>query len=91
MLNTVVFFSSASNRPMTRRLAIFVERSCRFVEKDPAWLVQEEPREGEALLLAERKLLVPAFHPVELDYEIAEIAPLEPLIGRLAGVDRATD
>jgi hypothetical protein len=36
-------------------LAVFVERGCRFVQEDPAWFVQEEPRKGEALLLAERK------------------------------------
>jgi hypothetical protein len=33
-------------------LAVFVERGCRFIEKDPFRFVQEEPREGEALLLA---------------------------------------
>ena len=77
MLNTVVFFNSSSNRPMTRRLAVFVERGCRFVEKDPAGFMQEKPRKGEAFLLAERKLLVPALHLVELGDEIAEIAPLE--------------
>jgi hypothetical protein len=38
-------------------LAVFVERRCGFVEKDPAWFVQEESREGEALLLAERELI----------------------------------
>jgi hypothetical protein len=41
-------------------LAVFVDRGCGFVEKDPAMLVQEEPREGEAPLLAQRKLIVPA-------------------------------
>src|SRR5665647_1156557 len=60
-------------------LAVFVERGCGFVEKDPARFVQEEPREGEALLLAERKLIVPALNPVELGDEIAEIAALEGL------------
>src|ERR1035437_1322667 len=58
-------------------LAVFVERGCRFVEKDPAWFVQEEPREREALLLAARKLIVPALHLVEPGDEIAEIAALE--------------
>src|SRR6185437_15799774 len=58
-------------------LAVFVERGCRFVEKDPARFVQQEAREGEALLLTERKLIVPALHLVELGYEIAEIAALE--------------
>ena len=52
-------------------LAVFVERRCRFVEKDPARFVQEEPRKSEALLLAERKLLVPALHRVELGVEVA--------------------
>jgi hypothetical protein len=47
-------------------LAVFVERGCRFVEKDPARLGQKNPGEGEALLLAERKLFVPALHLVEL-------------------------
>ena len=58
-------------------LAVFVERGRRFVEKDPAGFVQEQPREGEAFLLAERKFLVPALHLVELGDEIAEIAALE--------------
>jgi hypothetical protein len=35
-------------------LAVFVERSRGFVEKHPSGFVQEEPREGEALLLAGR-------------------------------------
>ena len=60
-------------------LAVFVERGGRFVEKDPTWLVQEEAREGEALLLAERQLAVPPFDPVELVEEIAEVASLERL------------
>lgn len=57
-------------------LAVFVERRCRFVQKDPARFVQEEPREGEAFLFAERELLVPAFDLIKLCDEIAEIAPL---------------
>ena len=73
-------------------LAVFVERGCRFVEKDPARFVQEEPRKSEALLLAERKLLVPALHLVELGDEIAEIAPLKCLshirIGECVGLAR---
>ena len=77
MLNTVVFFSSSLNRPMTSALAVFVERSCRFVEKDPAGFMQEQPHEGEAFLLAERKFFVPALHLVELGDEIAKIAPFE--------------
>ena len=58
-------------------LAVFVERGCGFVEKDPARFVQKEPSEGEALLLAERKLIVPALYLVELGDEIAEIASIE--------------
>ena len=58
-------------------LAVFVERGCGFVEKDPARFVQEEPREGEALLFAERKLVVPALDLVEPGDEMAEIAALE--------------
>ena len=48
-------------------LAVFVERGCRFVEKDPSRFVQEDPREGEALLLAERKL-IELEGAVHLDY-----------------------
>ena len=58
-------------------LAVFVERGCRFVEKDPSRFVQEETCEGEALLFAERKLIVPALHLVEPGDEMAEIAALE--------------
>src|SRR5450759_1997250 len=58
-------------------LAVFVERGCGFVEKDPARFMQEEPREGEALLLAERKLIVPALDLVKPGDEMAEIAALE--------------
>ena len=60
-------------------LAVFVERGRGFVEKHPSGFVQEEPREGEALLLAERKLIVPALHLVELGDEIAQIAAIERL------------
>src|ERR1035437_7248828 len=60
-------------------LAVFVERGRAFVEKHPAGFVQEEPREGETLLLAERKLIVPALHPVEPGDEMAEIAAIERL------------
>ena len=67
-------------------LAVFVERGCRFVEKDPARFVQEEPRKGEALLLAKRKLLVPALHLIELGDEIAEIASFECLSHILIGM-----
>jgi len=48
-------------------LAVFVERGCRFVEKDPSRFVQEDPREGEALLLAERNL-IELEGAVHLDY-----------------------
>lgn len=58
-------------------LAVFVERGSGFVQKNPARFVQDEPREGEALLLAERKLIVPALYLVKLWDEIAEIAALE--------------
>jgi DNA mismatch repair protein MutH len=34
-------------------LTVLVERSCRFVEKDPAGFVQQEPHEGETFLFAE--------------------------------------
>ena len=60
-------------------LAVSIERGRGFVEKHPAWFVQEEPREGQALLLAERKLVVPALHLVELGDEMAEIAAIEGL------------
>lgn len=53
-------------------LALLVERGRRFVEKDPARFVQEEPREGDTLLLAERQLAIPPFLPIELGDEIAE-------------------
>src|SRR5476649_2605575 len=59
-------------------LAVFVERSGRFVEKDPSRFAQQEAREGEALLFAERQFLVPALGPVELGDETAEIAVLVP-------------
>src|SRR5665213_3189695 len=58
-------------------LAVFIERGCRFIEKDPAGFVQEQPCEGEALLLAERKLIVPALNLVEPGDEMAEIAAIE--------------
>src|SRR5450631_688501 len=58
-------------------LAVFVERGRRFVEKNPARFVQKEAHEGEALLLAERKLIVPALHFVEPGDEMAEIAARE--------------
>nr|WP_316165114.1 MULTISPECIES: hypothetical protein [unclassified Bradyrhizobium] len=60
-------------------LAVFVERGCCFVEKDPSRLVQQKARKREALLLAERKLLVPALHQIELGDQAAEIAALERL------------
>src|SRR5450755_1642325 len=58
-------------------LAVFVERGGRFVEKDPSRFVQQEAREGEALLFAERQFLVPALSPVKLGDETAEIASLQ--------------
>ena len=43
-----------------RVLVLLVERGGRLVQEDPARPVQQQPREGQALLLAERQHAVPA-------------------------------
>ena len=48
-----------------RVLVLLVERRGRLVQEDPARPVQQRPREGEALLLAERQHAVPALLVVQ--------------------------
>ena len=54
-------------------LAVDVERRCRFVHDDDVGLVDQQPRERDALALAARQRLVPALLlGVELARQIAE-------------------
>ena len=67
-------------QPHDMALAVLIKCGRRLVEKYPAGLVQEEPREGDTLLLAKRQLPVPPFLPIELGDEIAEIAKRPDLV-----------
>src|SRR5215216_6703474 len=55
----------ALDEPHQHRLAALVERRGRLVEDRDLRLLQEQPREGEALALAARQDLVPALDAVE--------------------------
>ena len=56
---------------------LLAERADRVVEDHPARRVQQQTGEGQALLLVQRQLPVPALGPVERGHEVAKVHPLE--------------
>ena len=56
---------------------VLLERTRGILEQYPAWLVQQQARERQALLLVQRQILVPPLLAVQQRHEVIQTDPLE--------------
>src|SRR5258708_18885975 len=61
-----------SHQPIELRFTLFIERRCRLIEEDGLRLGEQDPREGQTLLLAARRTVRQEIPRVERGCEMAE-------------------